>query len=165
MIEIDRIVVGIGYRSTASASDVEVMVRTALNAHGLYGSVYVAAPAFKSEDRDVIEGAARHLKASVEWIGTDALAEVAPRCLSQMSHTMPGVGRASVAEACALAAAGTHGVLLGPRRVSDAVSCAIALRQSAKPQQPDPGDQQSTNRSEDTQQGIASDRRTAEALP
>jgi cobalt-precorrin 5A hydrolase len=121
-----QIIVGVGCRTSATVSDIEVLIRTVLQSYGLYGAIHLAAPQFKIEGRAPLDEAAARLTASLEWISDDQLAEVAPRCLSEMKHDMPGVGKASVAEACALAAGGTNALLLGPRQLSEHVSCAIA---------------------------------------
>ncbi|MEM8877840.1 MAG: cobalamin biosynthesis protein [Pseudomonadota bacterium] len=120
------IVAGIGYRGSATASDVIAVVRKAMDEFGVDAVVGLAFPGFKPDSDNAPMEAAQSLGLPVTRVEDQALSRVAPRCLSAMRHAMPGAGDKSVAEACALAAAGEGGALLGPRVLGELASCALA---------------------------------------
>lgn len=118
------IVAGIGFRLACSAEEITTLVQQAeqvanCTAHAL------AVPAFKAEAPQVWVAAAA-LGLPVVAIDDAALAAVQPDCPTSSAAAATAVGFASVAEACALAAAGTGARLLTPRLASAAATCALA---------------------------------------
>jgi cobalt-precorrin 5A hydrolase len=85
----------------------------------------LAAPAFKSHE-PALRAAALRIGAPLVLIDAAALAAAQERCTSQSLRAEQAVGFASVAEACALAAAGPRGRLLLPRIASFTATCALA---------------------------------------
>jgi cobalt-precorrin 5A hydrolase len=118
------IVAGVGFRSACTVEDLVDLVRQAAQSAGAVVSA-LAVPAFKAGAPQV-EPAAAALGLPVVVVDEDAFAAVQSRCLTRSAAALAAVGVASVAEACALAAAGPGGRLLGPRRSSVAATCALA---------------------------------------
>ena len=120
------IVAGIGYRTSAQAADIVAAVLRAMAEYGVDAVAVLACPGFKPETDTAPVEAGRSLGLPLVAMDEPALSRAAPHCLSTMRHAMPGAGDKSVAEACALAAAGEGGELLGPRVLGGRASCALA---------------------------------------
>jgi cobalt-precorrin 5A hydrolase len=118
------IVAGIGFSSGASAEDIAALVRTAAAAAGRPAE-FLAAPDFKGEAAALHE-AARLLGLPVRLLARAALEAVQERCPTPSLVAAEKLGLASVAEACALAAAGENSHLLVARLTQGSVTCAMA---------------------------------------
>jgi cobalt-precorrin 5A hydrolase len=112
--------VGIGATSTAVHDDVVALVREALAATG-------PATILATLDRReaLARGVAHTLGMDLQLFSADALARVLGiRTRSSLAATT--VGTASVAEAAALAAAGSGARFVGARRTGRLCTCAVA---------------------------------------
>jgi len=85
----------------------------------------LAFPAFKSNEPALYE-AARRLDLPFILVDAIALSAAQDHCATYSSHARRAVGVASVAEGCALAAAGAGGRLLLARIAGGAATCALA---------------------------------------
>ena len=72
------------------------------------------------------EAAAMLLSVALQVVFPDALDAAQPRCRTRSARAQAHVGVASVAEGCALAAAGPEGRLVLARIASGGVTCALA---------------------------------------
>jgi cobalt-precorrin 5A hydrolase len=119
------IVAGLGFRTTCTADELVALIQRVGEAAGAKVAA-LAAPDFKA-GASVLVQAAASLSLEVRFISRDALTAVQSLCPSRSAAALTSVGVASVAEACALAAAGPGGRLLGPRTASAAATCALAV--------------------------------------
>jgi cobalt-precorrin 5A hydrolase len=119
------IVAGIGFRTSCPAEEIATLVRQAEDAAGAAAEA-LAVPAFKAGAPQAQEAAAA-LGLPLVTIDDAALAAVQPDCLTSSAAAQSAVGFASVAEGCALAAAGSGARLLTPRLASAAATCALAV--------------------------------------
>nr|WP_282572265.1 cobalamin biosynthesis protein [Roseomonas acroporae] len=85
----------------------------------------LAAPEFRRDAAALAEAAAA-LGLPLAWVGREALLAVQPRCVTRSAAAARHTGIASVAEGCALAAAGEGARLLVARVDGDKASCALA---------------------------------------
>ncbi len=129
MIVAGPIIAGLGFRAACTAEDIVALVRRVAAAAGVEVN-RLAAPAFKAE-APALRQAAERLGLELALMSEAALAEVQPLCLTHSQAAQAAVGLASVAEACALAAAGPGARLLGPRTSNGVATCALAQRESA----------------------------------
>lgn len=118
------IVAGIGFSSNASAAEIVTLVRRAEEAAGRPAGL-LAAPDFKA-DAAVLHEAAQTLRLPLHLLDRAMLKQVQARCPTLSPAAMAHTGLASVAEACALAAAGENSHLLVARLTQGHVTCAIA---------------------------------------
>jgi cobalt-precorrin 5A hydrolase len=123
------IVAGVGFRAACTAEEIAALVRQVASAAGVEVG-RLAAPDFKAE--------APALRRAAEMLGLELvlapharLAEVQPLCLSRSRAAEAATDLASVAEACALAAAGPGARLLGPRTSNGVATCALAQGEGA----------------------------------
>jgi cobalt-precorrin 5A hydrolase len=123
------IVAGLGFRTTCAAEELVALVRQVAAAAGVEVS-RLAAPAFKAQ-APALRQAAERLGLETALVSDADLAEVQDLCLTQSHAVQAAVGLASVAEACALAAAGPGAQLLGPRTSNGAATCALARGRGA----------------------------------
>lgn len=121
-----QVVAGLGYRAMVTGADIVTVVRNAMRTHGVRSISGLAVPGFKPADDTAVHEAAAMLGLALIPIGESALSQAAPHCVSTMKRSAPSVGTKSVAEACAIAAAGEGGALLGPRVLGKTASCALA---------------------------------------
>lgn len=121
------IVAGIGCRRGCSTEAILDVVAEALRRAALEGDMLggLAAPAFK-RDEPGLPAAALALGLPLRWIAADALARMQPRCVTRSAAAAAAHGVASVAEASALAGAGTGARLTLPRVASRIATCALA---------------------------------------
>jgi cobalt-precorrin 5A hydrolase len=119
-----RVIAGIGCRRNCSAEDVLSVIGRASAETGRPVHV-LAVPSFKSDEAGLHE-AARRLGIPLMLIDSMALAAAQDHCITRSPHVEQAVGVASVAEGCALAAAGAGGRLLNARIASGAATCALA---------------------------------------
>ncbi len=118
------IVAGLGFRTTCTADELVALVERVGEAAGAKVAA-LAVPEFKA-GASALARAAAILALEVRSISQDALIAVQPLCPSRSAAAWAAVGVASVAEACALAAAGPGAQLLAPKTASDAATCALA---------------------------------------
>jgi cobalt-precorrin 5A hydrolase len=122
------IVAGLGFRTACTAEELVALIERVGDAAGVKISA-LAVPDFKAGASALVRVAAS-LGLEVRVISPDALIAVQPLCPSQSAAALNSVGVASVAEACALAAAGPRARLLAPRTSSRAATCALAASAS-----------------------------------
>jgi cobalt-precorrin 5A hydrolase len=124
-----RVIAGIGCRRNCSTADILSVVVRARAETGMLVNI-LAAPAFKSDETGLHE-AARQLGIPLILIDAAALSAVQQRCVTGSQRAEQAIGIASVAEGCALAAAGARGRLLLARIASSAATCALAEEPAA----------------------------------
>jgi cobalt-precorrin 5A hydrolase len=120
-----RIAIGVGCRLGSSANAIETLVRQALDRTQQARRLGLFTIQDKSNEPGLL-AAARRLGLDLIFLNRDALREQAPFVQTQSIRSETRFGVPSVAEAAALAGAGTGGVLIFPRIVSQGVTCAIA---------------------------------------
>jgi len=119
------IVAGLGFRTTCTANELVALIGRVGEAAGAHVEA-LAVPDFKA-GASALATAAAILAIEVRPVTRAALAEVQRLCPSRSAAALAAVGVASVAEACALAAAGPGGRLLAPKAASGAATCALAM--------------------------------------
>jgi cobalt-precorrin 5A hydrolase len=121
------ITAGIGCRKAISAAQVEAALQTALRDNSLADSRLglIAAPAVKGTEAG-LRAAAAARGVLLQLIPQPLLEAANPRTLTRSVRSMAAMNVHSVAEAAALAAAGPHARLLGPRVAVGPVTCALA---------------------------------------
>ncbi|RJG47162.1 cobalamin biosynthesis protein [Mesorhizobium sp. DCY119] len=121
------IVAGIGSRKGVSEQQVLDAISATLSEYQIKASQLDAiATARLKQHEAAIFSAGRKLGLEVMIIGDAELAEAGKKAPSHSDLSLTLTGAPSVSEAAALAAAGENARLLGPRRVLDSVTCAIA---------------------------------------
>lgn len=118
------VVAGIGFRPGAAAEEIVGLVERAVRASG-HGLSVLAVPWFRKDEAGPA-AAARLLSVALQVVSPGALDAAQPRCRTRSARAQAHVGAASVAEGCALAAAGPEARLLLARIASAAVTCALA---------------------------------------
>lgn len=118
------IVAGIGLRPGCGAEEIARLVELAAERAGCRPE-RLAIPEFRAAEPGPI-AAAGALSLGLIVVGERALADAQPRCATRSALAEAMTGVASVAEGCALAAAGPDAVLLLPRISSANATCAIA---------------------------------------
>jgi cobalt-precorrin 5A hydrolase len=122
------IIAGLGFRAACTAEELVALIVSVAAAAGAEIAA-LAVPDFKV-GASALTTAASSLALEVRPVSTDALVAVQPLCPSRSAAALDSVGVASVAEACALAAAGPGARLLAPRTASAAATCALAASAS-----------------------------------
>lgn len=130
------IVAGIGSRKGVSTAEVIAAIEAALLEHGLAATALsaLATTPIKANEAAIF-AAGERLGLPVIVVGKAAQADPASslaertsqECLTRSEVSQAVAGVASVSEAAALAGAGEHARLLGPRTVLGRVTCAIAV--------------------------------------
>ena len=134
------VVAGIGCRAGVTAEQVEAALAAALAAiehpaaprQALLPKLtlsLIATPVSKARE-SAIAAAAAARGVPVTLIAQSALEAANPRTVTHSDHSLSAMNVRSVAEAAALAGAGTNSQLLGPRIVVGPVTCALARAQS-----------------------------------
>ena len=118
------IVAGLGFSSGVLAEDIVALVRDVERAAGKAAQV-LAAPDFKA-DVAALHEAAERLELPLVCCARAALEQAQPRCVTRSEIAEATKGLASIAEACALAAAGAESRLLVPRMSRSKATCALA---------------------------------------
>jgi cobalamin biosynthesis protein CbiG len=118
------IVAGIGCRPHATAGEILALVRRA-TAQANCTADALAIPAFRQEAAGP-RIAADRLGLPLLLVPRDALQSVQALCPTRSVAAERATGLTSVAEGCALAAAGAGAHLVLPRLASGAVTCALA---------------------------------------
>ena len=117
------LVAGIGCRRGASMRSIACALDHALQVAGRgRGDVAMLASIARKRDEAGLAAMAAHLGVALLFID-DASAETT---LTDSAASRGATGLGSVAEAAALAGAGSGARLLGPRSASDAATCALA---------------------------------------
>ncbi len=122
------IVAGLGFRTSCTADELIALIRSVGQTAGAKIGA-LAAPDFKAGASALAE-AASSLALEIRPVSRDALVAVQAQCPSRSAAALAAVGVASVAEACALAAAGPGARLLAPKTSSAAATCALAASAS-----------------------------------
>jgi cobalt-precorrin 5A hydrolase len=124
------IIAGIGCRVNAPAADVLAAIEAALEAAGLDAEAlgFIATAAEKGGEPGIVQAAAT-LGRPVVLIPPAELRAAGKRTVTHSERVVALFDVPSVAEAAALAAAGPDGILLVPRRVAGAATCALAAEQ------------------------------------
>lgn len=121
-----RYVFGLGARRGVAASDIVALVRQVAAAHGrpLEGAV-LCAPESKAQEPGFHEAAAQ-LGATLKFLPFAALREKRALAATHSPRVQAMFGVGSVAEAAALAGAGSGAKLVAPRLATPTVACALA---------------------------------------
>ncbi|MBV1831650.1 cobalamin biosynthesis protein [Komagataeibacter sp. AV436] len=123
------IVAGLGLRSGCDAQAIIALVLAA-QARCDRQADLVAVPAFRYREAGV-QAAAAHLGLRLLAITPNELLAAQPRCVTRSARAQAALGVASVAEGCALAAAGPHARLIVPRLTGGKATCAMAQGEDA----------------------------------
>lgn len=118
------IVAGIGSRPGCSGEEIAGLVERAAREAGCRPE-RLAVPGFRADAAGPREAAAL-LSLPLLIVEAGALAAVQARCPTRSARAEAATGIASVAEGCALAAAGPKGILRLARIASANATCAIA---------------------------------------
>ena len=118
-------IAGIGCRRDCPADDIVALVRAAVAAAGGGAVIALAVPAAKDHEPG-LHAAAAALGVPLLLVTPAALAAVQGRCVTRSTCAERTLGVASVAEGCALAAAGAGARLVLPRIASARATCALA---------------------------------------
>jgi cobalamin biosynthesis protein CbiG len=116
-------VAGLGCRQGCTAAEFLALIEAAQARTGRLAAL--AAPAFKQAEAGLIDAAAR-LELPLLWIDAARLRAAQPRCATVSARVAAATGHASIAEACALAAAGATARLLLARIAGPRATCAVA---------------------------------------
>nr|WP_025827154.1 cobalamin biosynthesis protein [Acetobacter persici] len=118
-------VVGMGWCSTASASDAAGFIRQTVRESGATTLTRLAVPGFRQGDL-FPELVAAALDVPVFWVPESALQAVQVLCPTVSKKSFHSNGFAAVAEGCALAGAGPGAWLRAPRQSDAGITCAVA---------------------------------------
>lgn len=119
------IVAGLGWNSHATAEQMLHIVHEVMAFYGVMALTGLAAPAFKVS-RQLACDVATRLNVPLQWVNDAELAYVQPFCLTHSEVAQRVTGFASVAEGCALVAAGVGAQLYGPGHKHGGITCALA---------------------------------------
>ena len=121
-------IAGIGCRRGTSAETVMAVLEEALAAADMAGTRpdRLATGTLKADEAGLLEAAAR-LGLDLAILTQTDMDTVADRTLTVSPHSVGHAGISSFCEAAALAAGGDGARLLGPRHVSQGVTCALAI--------------------------------------
>lgn len=120
-------VAGIGCRKGVETEAVLAGIDSALDRHRLDRTDLDAlATVPLKHDEPALHAAARHLGLQLVVVTETQLKAAEARTLTRSTASLAHAGTPSAAEAAALAAAGPESLLLGPRIVAGAVTCAFA---------------------------------------
>ena len=120
-----RIAIGVGCRRGCSAAAIESLVRRALANDPAFNPIGIFTIRDKEGEPGLAE-AARILGLALVFLDREALRRQAPFVQTESVRTQHLFGVPSVAEAAALAGAGTGAVLIVSRLSGQGVTCAIA---------------------------------------
>jgi cobalt-precorrin 5A hydrolase len=119
------IVAGLGFCAACTADELVALIERVSEAADAKIAA-LAVPDFKAS-ASALARAASSLALEIRPVSHEALIAMQPLCPSRSAAALDAIGVASVAEACALAAAGPGARLLGPRTASRAATCALAV--------------------------------------
>lgn len=118
-------VAGLGWNQTATLEQAVLIVRAAMQTFSIQKISRLAVPDFKKAEWQ--EKLAQAFQAELVALPKPVLIQMQPLCLTHSGIVAAATGVASsIAEACALAAAGHRPVLYGARQVLGGVTCALA---------------------------------------
>ncbi|WP_246718767.1 cobalamin biosynthesis protein [Microvirga terrestris] len=126
------IVAGVGFRRSVEAGEIVALVEQALERAAIARDALkslatiealTALPAFRE--------AARRLDVVATTVAQATLVETAPHVRTQSARSIAAHGVGSVAEAAALAAAGSHSKLILERIASASATCALARSETS----------------------------------
>ena len=126
------IVAGVGCKRGTPAPDIEAAIRAALARANLEIAVLdaVATTTAKAAEPG-IGGAAARLGVSIVLVSDADLKAAGARTETRSARVLALTGAPSLAEAAALAAAGSSAHLIGPRLVLGTATCALAVSGAA----------------------------------
>jgi cobalt-precorrin 5A hydrolase len=119
------IVAGIGCRSGVNATEIEAALVAALLEHSVTDLGSIAIPRAKAHESGIVAAAAAR-RIPIVLIEQAALEAVSELAITRSSRAMVAMNVNSVAEAAALAGAGSRSRLLGARVAVGPVTCALA---------------------------------------
>ena len=126
------IAIGVGCRKSCPSEAIVAIVRRALaDCPDVEGERRLFSLADKRGEPG-LTAAAEVLGFNLDFLPRETLAAETSRLLTHSAAAQQQFGLASVAEAAALAGAGTGGRLLGPRLAANGATCAIALRRGGR---------------------------------
>ncbi len=118
-------VIGLGAKSTATASDMQAALTEMMSLFGGPADAVATrkAPMFAA----ALTEAAATQRLPIRLVTEDELKARGPDCATHSERSLRLFGVGSVAEAAALAAAGEGSALIAPRRIIGGVTVAIAI--------------------------------------
>lgn len=119
----EAVIAGIGCRRECPADDIVALVREAERLAAVRVGA-LAGPAFRG---DALRAAAAALGVRLIAVERGALEAAQDRCVTRSAAALAAVGVGSVAEGCALAAAGAGGRLVLARIAGARATCALAV--------------------------------------
>nr|WP_249204477.1 cobalamin biosynthesis protein [Acetobacter thailandicus] len=120
-----RTIAGLGWNSHATAEQAVHIVQEMMCHYGVVNLTCLAVPAFKTS-RQLAGDVAAMLDVPLCWVNDAELADIQPLCLTYSDVARRLTGFASVAEGCALVAAGAEAQLYGPGQKHGGIVCALA---------------------------------------
>lgn len=121
------IVAGVGFRRSVAAEEIVFLVELALERAGLTrDALEKIATIAALSDLPAFTEAAQRLAVTAMSVEEQPLSAVAPRVRTHSARSIAAHGVGSVAEAAALAAAGSHSALILDRIASTSATCALA---------------------------------------
>lgn len=125
------IVAGVGCRRGAPAADIEAAIRAALERAGVPAHALEAIATIAAKQSEAgIQAVAELLGVSFVVVSDSDLRSASDRTKTQSARVLEMTGVGSVAEAAALAAAGSSARLISPRLVVGAATCALAASET-----------------------------------
>lgn len=126
------IVAGIGCRKGASPADIEATITAALDLAGCTQGMLsaFATHADKAQETGIVAVSLAY-GIPLIFVALGELEAASGRCRTRSARVLAETGLPSVAEAAALAAAGPKSLLLLPRVVVGAATCALATTEAA----------------------------------
>lgn len=121
----DRIAIGVGCRLGCSADAIEALIRQALNAVSAARPIAVFTIRDKAGEPGLVEAVSR-LGLDLVLLPREALRAQSARVQTRSHAAARLFGVPSVAEAAALAGAGSDAMLIVPRMTNRGATCAIA---------------------------------------
>ena len=126
------IVAGVGFRRSAAADEIVMLVELALKRAALTHDALTKLGTIEAlADMPAFTEAAHRLAVAAIAVGERELSAAAPRVRTQSARSLAAHGVGSVAEAAALAAAGPGATLVLERIASTSVTCALARPETA----------------------------------
>jgi cobalamin biosynthesis protein CbiG len=121
-----RYAIGIGARKNIDARELAILVREVAARHGVELQSATLATIVARGDEPGLQGAARLLDMAVVFLSLENLRARGNDVLTRSARIQEMFGVGSVAEAAALAGAGSGSTLLAPRVATTRLACAIA---------------------------------------
>jgi len=121
-----RYAIGIGARNDIDARELADFVRAVAARHGVYLQTATLATIEARGDEPGLQGAARSLDMALVFLSLEDSRARDKDVLTRSARVEQMFGVGSVAEAAALAGAGSGSILLAPRAATRRLTCAIA---------------------------------------